>query len=49
MYIIPETGVENYATALMYITGPASPAPDPHMGGAPAVRGKVDPNAPVSF
>lgn len=29
-YIYPQTSVENYNSMLMYLSGPASAAPDPH-------------------
>jgi len=30
VYINPQTSVEDYSSVLMYISGPASSAPDPH-------------------
>ena len=33
-YIYPQTSVENYNSVLMYLSGPASAAPDPHASGA---------------
>lgn len=35
MYIIPLIEVNSFESEVMYITGQASPAPDPHAGGAP--------------
>lgn len=39
-YIYPQTSVENYNSVLMYISGPASAAPD-NFTGAPKRRTKV--------
>jgi hypothetical protein len=48
-YITPQSEVVQLGTdVIMEAFGPASVPTDP-FGSAPAVRGKVDPNAPVSF
>lgn len=43
-YIYPETHIERWNTAVMYLTGEGSAPPDPGTGGAPA---RKDPPAPV--
>ena len=42
VYINPQTSVENYHSVLMYVSGPASAAPDPHASGAPANPKKTE-------
>jgi len=49
LYIVPQSEVMRLSTdVIMEAFGPASVPTDP-FGGAPAIRGNVDPNAPVSF
>ena len=41
-YIIPQTELVRFDSGeVMYISGPASAAPDPHAGGAPKRRDSV--------